>query len=85
MTCHEYAPEGVCASRITFCLENGILRTLRLEDACDGHAQALARLVEGRSATEIIVLLRGIDCEGKGTSCPDQLTLALQEALNGRR
>jgi hypothetical protein len=27
----------------------------------------------------VVELLRGIDCGGKGTSCPDQLARALQQ------
>jgi hypothetical protein len=29
---------------------------------------------------EVIRRLRGIDCMGKGTSCPDQLARALEES-----
>ena len=34
------------------------------------------------SAKEAIKKLEGIDCRGKGTSCPDQLSKALVEYKN---
>ena len=38
-----------------------------------------ARLCEGRKIEDVIGLLEGIDCKGRGTSCPDQLARALKE------
>ncbi len=32
---------------------------------------------------DVIAKLRGIDCDGKGTSCPDQLTRALEAFARG--
>jgi hypothetical protein len=33
------------------------------------------------NAHEVARRLRGVDCGGKGTSCPDQLALAIEENL----
>lgn len=41
----------------------------------------ISRLVEGRKIDEVIDLLKGIPCRG-GTSCPDQLSKALEEIKN---
>ena len=38
-------------------------------------------LVRGMKAADAIARLEGIDCRGKGTSCPDQLARALRQAL----
>jgi uncharacterized protein (TIGR03905 family) len=40
--------------------------------------QAISTLVKGMKIEDVIEKLRGIDCGGKGTSCPDQLTRALE-------
>jgi hypothetical protein len=39
----------------------------------------VAVLVEGMDVDEAIQKLSGINCNGRGTSCPDQLAKALQE------
>ena len=43
--------------------------------------QGIAALVEGQPADDVIQKLRGINCTGKGTSCPDQLAQAIDEVL----
>ena len=42
-----------------------------------GNTQGISALVKNRNIDEVIDLLKGIDCGGRGTSCPDQLALAL--------
>ena len=46
-----------------------------------GNTQGVAALVRGMKAEEAIDRLRGIDCGGRGTSCPDQLARAIAECL----
>jgi len=49
--------------------------------AAMGNLKGISKLVEGHDAQEIIDLLKGNQCRDKGTSCPDQLALALEAAL----
>lgn len=76
-----YTPKGVCSRKIEFDLENGIVMGLHFTGGCHGNLQGIAALTEGRLASEVIATLEGINCNGKGTSCPDQLTHALRAAL----
>ena len=48
---------------------------------CIGNLQGFSRLVEGMKAEDAIARMRGIRCGFKNTSCPDQLAIALGEAL----
>ena len=48
---------------------------------CNVNTQGVARLCVGHPAQEVIDLLSGVDCNGRGTSCPDQLSKALREAM----
>jgi uncharacterized protein (TIGR03905 family) len=74
-----YITQGVCSSIIKFEIEEGRIKNLEFEDGCEGNLKALSMLAEGMSAEEAISRFEGIDCEGKGTSCPDQLAKALRE------
>lgn len=76
-----YTPKGVCSRKIEFDLENGVVHGLRFTGGCHGNLQGIAALTEGQKATDVIATLRGINCGGKGTSCPDQLSYALEAAL----
>lgn len=77
----EYKTKGVCTRRIHLAIDNGVIARVSFENGCDGNAQGLSRLVEGMPVMEVIERLRGIRCEGKPTSCPDQLARALEELL----
>jgi hypothetical protein len=33
-------------------------------------------------AKEVVRRLEGVDCGGRGTSCPDQLAKAIKQAIN---
>lgn len=68
-----------CSRAIDFEVENGILKSCQFIGGCDGNTQGVARLVVGRPVDEIIKTLEGIDCNGRGTSCPDQLAQALKK------
>ena len=68
----------VCSVQIDIETESDIIRQVRYTRGCHGNTQGIGRLVEGRSISEVIDRLEGIDCKGRGTSCPDQLARALR-------
>jgi uncharacterized protein (TIGR03905 family) len=77
-----YTPTGVCSMKIQYELdENNAVHNVRFVGGCAGNSIGIARLVEGKPAAEVIETLSGINCGGRGTSCPDQLARALKEAL----
>lgn len=79
---YTFTPRGVCSRQITIELsENGIIEEVRFMGGCSGNTQGVAALVKGMNAKEAIARMKGIDCNGRGTSCPDQLAKALTEAL----
>ena len=81
MNTYIYTPKYVCSREIRFGLEGGRVHNLRFVGGCDGNLKAIGKLLEGREAEEVIRLLKGNDCGGRGTSCADQLARALEEAL----
>ena len=82
MNNYSYTPQGVCARKIDFALdEQGKLHNVKFTGGCPGNLQAIGKLVEGADAHGIAALLRGNDCGGRGTSCADQLAIALEAAL----
>ncbi|GAB4174948.1 MAG: TIGR03905 family TSCPD domain-containing protein [Geothermobacteraceae bacterium] len=73
-----FPTQGTCAQFIEGDIRQGRLYNVSFFGGCGGNLQAMARLVEGRSCEEVIALLQGIGCRN-GTSCPDQLALALKQ------
>ncbi len=78
---YKYTTRGTCSREIKFSLEDGIVKNVSFFGGCNGNLQGISRLVEGREATEVIETLKGVKCGFKNTSCPDQLAVALEEAL----
>lgn len=78
---YQYKTQKTCSRSITFDIVDGRVHNVRFEGGCHGNTQGVARLAEGRPVKEVISLLDGVDCKGRGTSCPDQLAKALRAAL----
>lgn len=74
---YEYKPHGVCSRLFTFDIEDGKILSLSVLGGCSGNLQGISALVKGMNIDEAIERLSGIDCNGKGTSCPDQIAKAL--------
>jgi len=72
-----YKTEGVCCKEIRLEVENGIITELEFLNGCDGNLQGIAQLAKGRKPDEIMDAIKGIQCKGRPTSCPDQLARAL--------
>ena len=77
-----FTPRGVCARAMNFDIEDGVIRNLKVTGGCNGNLKGIAKLVEGMKAEDVVTKLEGIDCNGKGTSCPDQLAQAVKPYLN---
>ncbi len=79
MTKHTYTPTGVCCHQIEIEVEGSTLTKVHFYGGCQGNLEGISRLVQGQEIEKVITLLKGVDCRGKGTSCPDQLTRALTQ------
>ena len=78
---YTYRPKGVCSMSITFDLNDGIISNVSFVGGCDGNLKAISKLVNGMEATRVISILKGNLCRSKGTSCADQLAIAIENAL----
>lgn len=77
-----YKTKGTCSQQINFEVEGSTIKSVEFIGGCHGNTQGVAALVKGMDINEAISRLEGIDCRGRGTSCPDQLAKALKEYLN---
>jgi uncharacterized protein (TIGR03905 family) len=79
---HEYTTRGVCAKKIEFTIntENGekVVNNVEIVGGCPGNGAAVAKLVEGMKANEVIEKLDGVRCGGRPSSCPAELAEALK-------
>ncbi len=76
-----YQTEGVCAKRIDVDVEDGVIKDVKFIGGCAGNTLGISKLVKGMKVDDVIEKLEGNRCGIKPTSCPDQLTKALKQAM----
>lgn len=76
-----YNTKGVCSRKITFDIEGEKVKNIQFAGGCPGNLRGICSLAEGMDAQEVIKRVKGIRCGAKPTSCPDQLSMALSEAV----
>lgn len=76
---YTYQTKGVCSRQIDFDIENNKIHNLVVTGGCNGNLKGIASLVEGQDLDTVKSKLKGINCNGRGTSCPDQLSKAIEE------
>lgn len=76
-----YNTQGTCSRQIEIEIDGDSISSVTFVGGCQGNTTGVAALVRGMRVEEAIARLEGIDCHGKGTSCPDQLARALRIAM----
>ncbi len=77
---YSYQTERTCSKQINFSIDDeGKLHNVQFIGGCPGNLPAISKLVEGKDAKEIADILRGNPCGSRGTSCADQLALAIDQ------
>ena len=79
----DYKPVGVCSQLIRVDVEDNVIKNAEFIGGCSGNLQGIGKLVEGKTADEVVPLLKGIRCR-QNTSCPDQLATALEPYLSNK-
>lgn len=76
----DYTTCGTCSRLISIDVDaDGIISNLSFVGGCNGNLKGICALAIGKKASDIKQTLKGISCNGKPTSCPDQLATALKQ------
>jgi uncharacterized protein (TIGR03905 family) len=78
----DFTPERVCPRNIHVEISDDgkTIESVAFDGGCNGNTKAVAKLVAGKPVDEIVELLAGNQCRTRGTSCADQMTIALRQA-----
>lgn len=82
---HTYTPKGVCSRKMTVELEGDVIKSVEILGGCSGNLQGISHLITGMKVEDAIAKMQGIHCGYKDTSCPDQLSIALAQALQQQK
>ena len=79
---YKYETKGTCSQLIEFDINDDIITNVKFFGGCPGNLIALPILVEGMSVDEIESKLGKVMCGSRGTSCANQLSIAVRQASN---
>ena len=83
---YNYIPERVCSRAIQVDIDkDDRVKSVRFIGGCEGNLKAIGKLVQGMTVNEIADILEGNDCNGRGTSCADQMVKARRAAQEARK
>ena len=77
-----YYPQGTCSVMIEIELDGDVIKDVVFTGGCNGNLSGISKLIKGMKAEEVIEKLEGTTCGPNPTSCPDQLSRALRQALS---
>ena len=77
-----FYPEGVCSMMIEIELDGETIKDVIFTGGCNGNLSGISKLIKGMNARDVIEKLEGTRCGVNETSCPDQLSKALRQALD---
>ena len=79
---YERRNRGTCSVLTRVELNNDhTIENVEVLGGCNGTLKGICQLLKGMKAEDAITRMKGTTCGSKPTSCPDQISLALQEAL----
>ena len=83
----DFTPTRVCPRNIHVEVsdDGSTIERVEFDGGCNGNTKAVAKLVAGKPVDEIVDLLKGNQCRTRGTSCADQMTMALRQAQEAAR
>ena len=74
--------KGTCSKQTNFVLnDDHTISSIEVVSGCNGNLKGICQLLKGMKAEDAIERMKGTLCGSKPTSCPDQIAITLEEAL----
>ena len=79
---YERRNQGTCSVLTRVDLnEDDTIKSVAVMGGCNGNLKGICKLLAGMKAEDAIARMKGTTCGSRPTSCPDQISHALEEAL----
>ena len=74
--------QGTCSVQTRVELNSDhTIQKVEVLGGCNGNLKGICQLLAGMKAEDAIARMKGTTCGSRPTSCPDQISHALEEAL----
>ncbi len=77
---YEFKTKGTCSAVIKFDINDNVISNIEFVGGCPGNLKAISKLLDGQTVEYIEEKLKGNQCGMRGTSCADQLAIAVRTA-----
>ena len=79
---YERRNQGTCSVLTRVDLnEDHTIKSVAVMGGCNGNLKGICKLLAGMKAEDAIARMKGTTCGSRPTSCQDQISHALEEAL----
>lgn len=82
---YTYKTKGTCSVEIKFDINDNVISNISFLGGCNGNLKAISKLLEGQTVEYIEEKLKGNQCGMRGTSCADQLAIAVRKAYDEQK
>ncbi len=79
---YKFKTTGTCSTEISFDINDNVITNISFLGGCNGNLKAISKLLEGQTVEYIEEKLKGNQCGFRGTSCADQLAIAVRKAYD---
>ncbi len=79
---YTYKTKMVCSKEISFDIDGDVITNISFVGGCNGNLKAISKILDGWTVEQIEEKIKGNTCNGRSTSCADQLCIAVREAYN---
>lgn len=82
----EYFPKGVCSSKYYLDIneDDDTINEIKVQGGCNGNLSGISKIIRGMKVQDVIEDFKGTCCGYKNTSCPDQISKALEFYLDNK-
>lgn len=75
----------VCSKQIEFKIENNVINDCKIIGGCPGNLLGISKIIVGKSPEEVIEVFKDVRCGNRATSCPNEISIALEQYLEGKK
>lgn len=79
---YTYKTKMVCSKEISFDIDGDVITNISFVGGCNGNLKAISKILDGWTVEQIEEKIKGNTCNGRSTSCADQLCIAVREAYD---
>ncbi|MBR6126316.1 TIGR03905 family TSCPD domain-containing protein [bacterium] len=80
-----YVPQGVCSKLFIIKIKDDVILSLEAVGGCSGNLKGIGSLVKGMNIQEVASKISGIPCGSRPTSCPDQISKAIEAYVSEKQ